>query len=103
MMQYFNMRNFYIRAFHPHLQLFVDMPSKSDDALLAQYDASQTSTEELDLRENVSARYSRVGRSMAVHWVLHAICFLILTLAFVFQIAEPSSARCWELYHYYCK
>ena len=97
------MKDFYNPAFHRNLQLFVDMPSKSDYASLAQFDASQGSAKKFCLRENISGSYSRAGRSIAVHWFIHAISFLILMLALNFQIAEPSSARCWKLYNYYCK
>jgi hypothetical protein len=79
------------------------MHAKPRYSALAEDDDSQASTEELDLREKVSGNYSRVRRGIILHWLIHVITLLCLAIALFFQIAEPSLARCWKLYNYYCK
>jgi hypothetical protein len=79
------------------------MLPKSGYASLAQRDSSQDSKEELVASKDISKSRTRRRRMIILHWLAHVLSALILGLVLIVQTVEPSSARCWKLYNYYCK
>jgi hypothetical protein len=72
-------------------------------ASLLPYDSSRDSSEELGIGSNTSKEIDYKRKSNIIHWLIHAVAILILSLVFVLHLAGPSSATCWKLYNYYCK